>query len=195
MAPVRTAGGGSGLYNFLVDVSETGITEGSLSLRRLEEGVVISWEANGAVELRLLRRQNGVDEELTRLNLERGSWLDAHAPDGECEYLIHALATDGSETILGPVTVNALPRAAELALATPYPNPARKLVTISYHLPNGAEGELTICDLAGRVIWRDSLPVDSSQTSWNAAEASSGIYLLHLSAGGERTSRRLVIAR
>jgi len=195
MAPVRVAGGGSGLYNFLVDVSETGITDGTLSLRRLEEGVILSWEAFGAAELRLLRRENGIDEELAHLNLERGSWLDATAPDGECQYLIRATATDGTEAVLGPVTVNAAPRTAELALATPYPNPARELVTINYRLPVDESGELVICDLAGRVVWRESLSADSSQTRWNAADMGSGLYLIHLSAGGESTSRRVVIAR
>jgi len=91
--------------------------------------------------------------------------------------------------------VNATPQVAELSLDTPYPNPAQELVTINYRLPAGQNGELVICDLAGRVVWRESLAASSSQARWNAAEMGSGLYLIHLSAGGESTSRRVVIDR
>lgn len=93
------------------------------------------------------------------------------------------------------------PSAPRLALAAPWPNPARAGVTIRFSLPARGDAELALYDVSGRLVRtlargdRDAgdhtLRWDARDESGNAAPA--GLYFVRLATGGGELKSRLVL--
>ena len=85
-----------------------------------------------------------------------------------------------------------------LALAAPAPNPARGRVEIGYSLAAAGPAHLDVFDLLGRRVARlaDGDAAAGAHTlSWDASGVALGVYVVRLDAGGERLTRRVVVAR
>ena len=89
--------------------------------------------------------------------------------------------------------------AGRLRFASPWPNPSRNAVQFAFS--GTGEGELAIVDVQGRRVatpWRGALD-GSRAASWPARDESGravpdGIYFAILTAGGERSVHRIVVA-
>jgi len=76
------------------------------------------------------------------------------------------------------------------------PNPATTEVTIFSEKELEADGELTVLDAQGRLMWRQS--VATGQQQWHLdldSRWQSGVYFATLRSGGQKTTKRLVVQR
>ena len=86
----------------------------------------------------------------------------------------------------------------EFSLAQNYPNPFNSATTFRYVLPRSGWVELSIYDLAGRLV---ATSVDASQTAghhrtvWDAGTAVSGIYFYVLRLGDQSRTRKLLLLK
>ena len=90
----------------------------------------------------------------------------------------------------------ALPKSARLEQN--YPNPFNPRTTISYQLAQSGRVELAIYNLLGERIatLEDAVkPAGEHETTFNAAEITSGIYFYTLTAGNFTESRKMVLLR
>ena len=84
--------------------------------------------------------------------------------------------------------VGVVTHAGPLALARPWPNPARGATTLGFTLPASGEARLEVLDVTGRVVWtqRETLAAGAHAWRWdgrdvNGAACSTGLYLVRLS--------------
>ena len=84
------------------------------------------------------------------------------------------------------------------SLAKAYPNPFNPVTTLNYTLPVESKVLVAVYDLSGREVARlieDSRHPGHHQLTWDAAEYSSGIYLLYLQAGEFQATQKLVLMK
>ena len=83
------------------------------------------------------------------------------------------------------------------------PNPVRARSQIAFDLPAETQAQLSIYDVAGRVVriedW-GTLPAGHHERTWNAVDGtgrrlSSGVYFLRFAAGNERGVQRVLVIR
>jgi hypothetical protein len=89
-------------------------------------------------------------------------------------------------------------RAADWRLAPPWPNPFNPATTISFTQPRAARVELSIFDLAGRLVEQlhaGALPAGEHRFVWDAAARPSGLYFVRLEGPGLLQTRRLLLLR
>jgi hypothetical protein len=84
------------------------------------------------------------------------------------------------------------------------PNPARGATWLAFYLPRAARTDAVVKDLQGRkvrvLLAGAPLGAGRQTASWDGRDgrgrpAPSGVYLIEVSAGGERTARRVVLTR
>ena len=103
--------------------------------------------------------------------------------------------------IHGPVSAvsekeSAIP--ATYSLSQNYPNPFNPETEISFMLQASGFTSLRVYDLLGRVVATlvdEVLPAGRYTAKWSAGTAASGVYLLRLSAGDFRATRKMVLMR
>ena len=81
---------------------------------------------------------------------------------------------------------------------TNYPNPFNAATSITYHLPEAADVNLSIYALSGRLIetleqGRKSAGIYA--VKWNAGRVASGIYVLRLTTPHQATSTRMILLK
>ncbi len=86
----------------------------------------------------------------------------------------------------------------DYCLSQNYPNPFNSATSFKYGLPQPAEIKIAVFDLNGRLI--ETLASGKKQAGshtlvWNAARASSGIYMVRFEAGGREFTRKVVLMR
>ena len=171
---LRSAGGDGQVYDLRLQ-AEKGVTT-TLSAQAAEDGP----------SLRLINRETG-----ERFDLREDPTVTITTRSAD-----HPLAlVVGSAAFVKKETERLRPE--ELQLWGNYPNPFRQQTTIEYSLPESGQVTLEVYDILGR---RVAVPVDRRQRAgmhrvpWNAADASSGIYLVRLTVDGEtRTGKMTVV--
>lgn len=89
---------------------------------------------------------------------------------------------------VSPATIfNAIPDAFKL-----FPNPADDYVELKFQ-PLLGKGQLTICDLTGKVVFVESLTQNQEQTKIQTAHLGQGIYFVTLETNRSRSVKKLVI--
>ena len=105
----------------------------------------------------------------------------------------------GADSLANPVPAEpgvALPATA--ALAAPFPNPARGVVSVPYALPAPAPVRLTVIDALGREVARlvdGPRPAGHHTARLDTGPLPSGVYLMRVEIGDALLVRSLVVAR
>ncbi len=86
----------------------------------------------------------------------------------------------------------------EFGIVDAYPNPFNSSTNITYNLPNAADVEIALYDLAGRQIVQ--LLLNNKHTGQHTitidgSSLSSGVYLMQLQANGEASKRKLTLIK
>lgn len=84
------------------------------------------------------------------------------------------------------------------ALEQNYPNPFNPTTTIAYHVPAAGRVAITVFDLLGRVVETivdEPMPAGRYTVTWNAANRSTGVYFLRMTAGGFTAVKRMILIR
>jgi hypothetical protein len=111
----------------------------------------------------------------------------------------------GSQPLPLPVTAvppTTSPSASDLAIEMVVPNPSRHGIVLRYRAPKGLACVLEVYDIAGRVL--AGVPAGTPrgdgryETRWDGRSFSgehvhTGVYLLRVTAGTERTARRIAV--
>ncbi len=102
--------------------------------------------------------------------------------------------------VLTPGTLDASPASLRLALSTPFPNPARRIVSLSLELPTSSRVEFDVIDIQGRIVWsQHSARAPGRWTlSWpgllrDGSRAHPGVYLARVRTHGATFSRRIAL--
>ncbi|MFN8587312.1 MAG: FlgD immunoglobulin-like domain containing protein [Candidatus Eisenbacteria bacterium] len=120
---------------------------------------------------------------------------DAFAPVRGDTTAVFAIAPAALGVEAGP--------APALALAAPWPNPARGAVTLAFALPRAGGATLEICDVGGRrvrTLHTGTLAAGRHAFAWDGRDdaggaAPAGVYFAALRTAGARTTREFVLAR
>jgi fibronectin type 3 domain-containing protein len=79
-----------------------------------------------------------------------------------------------------------------------FPNPFNPSTTIRFTLAERSYVKVSILDMLGRqvaTVVSQELPEGTFNTTWDASEFPSGIYLVRLQAGAFETARRISLVR
>ncbi|MCF7832679.1 MAG: T9SS type A sorting domain-containing protein [Candidatus Marinimicrobia bacterium] len=88
---------------------------------------------------------------------------------------------------------------AEFALKGNYPNPFNPLTTIAFDLPSDGMVNMTVFNITGRqvakLIDRQSMQAGSYELTWNAADYSSGVYIVRAQYGTEVAYQKMTLLK
>jgi subtilisin family serine protease len=201
---------GAGLINCHRAISDTGVTLASFAARPRDGVVAVRWTTSAETNhagFNLYRREK-IGSTYAKLNAElikgRSPYVfaDETGRGGVAyEYLLEDVDLSGHGTQHGPAkcVFPSLMKNA-YALTAPYPNPARGNVTISYTLPEGHAGavSLALYDVAGRrvnVAAATPATPGNHDVNINAASLAPGVYVCRFEAGDYKAATKMVVAR
>lgn len=118
--------------------------------------------------------------------------LQVTTPSGGTAYALARLH------VAGPAAVGA-GTGARLTLAPAFPNPCTRAATLRFSLPAAARARLEILDLEGRcvaIVLEGPLEAGAHQARWSPdPRVPPGLYFCRLTAGTQRATRKIVLAR
>jgi len=97
-----------------------------------------------------------------------------------------------------PVIASGPALPTEFSLAPPYPDPFNPTTTITYTLPNPSDVSLRVYDISGKLAVTLVNGYQSAgvyQMRWDAADFSSGMYIVKLDAGNRSMVQRVVLEK
>ncbi|PEN08450.1 hypothetical protein CRI93_04880 [Longimonas halophila] len=112
-------------------------------------------------------------------------------------YRLRQTDTDGTESFSEPFVMD-VPAPQSATLRTPFPNPARDVVTLRYTLAEPTDVELQVYDLLGRrVTTLTSQRVEAGRHEMQVPthELAAGTYFVRMLANGTVATKRLTIVR
>ena len=182
-----------------------GVILADLGASGADEGVLVNWRFSGEepVGILVLRSvEGGPPEQMFANNLPGGStvYLDRGVEPGVgYGYWLETVDALGVVERFGPTEeVRLRPGALIFGLDTPYPQPVDGMVHLNFTLPEDGRVELAVYDLAGRRV-ATVMNADSTagrhQVVWDCSSATSGVYLVRLSAPSGVMTNRVVVAR
>jgi len=104
--------------------------------------------------------------------------------------------TNSGEPFESEVAVGAIPN--EFALDRPHPNPFNPTTVASFELRVPSRVSLRVYDTAGRLVatlldgWREA---GSHEVTFDGLGMASGVYIVHLDAGGQQASQKMVLMK
>ncbi len=194
--------------DYYVHSEPTAVIFGGFDAAIHGDGAKLSWrvtQANGLEGFNIYRTSRR-GSQLIRvnanpLNAETREYVDDRLePGAHYTYRVGAIDQDGE--FLSPSQDVSIP-VRPLALNPAWPNPATGPTEISFYLPESADVELTLYDVAGRrvrTLVSERRTFGSHTISWDGKSASglampSGVYFSRLNVNGRVLSRKIVIAR
>lgn len=168
------------------------------------EGVTFAWPRSGAAEYRLAVVPAGqpMDNAEVVVTTDTFYTFSDLVPDGHYELSLAKgcrYATAGYDTVVWSgwgvaqqyinAGVGEVTEGVDFDLA---PNPARAEVTVVLR-DEAAGAELTLCDLAGRCLWQETL--QGLQTTLDVSVLPAGVYLVKVVSPQGLSTRRLLVER
>jgi hypothetical protein len=186
----------SATYTYSAWITDVGVDVSDFAGRTTDEGVLLTWRAEGDVAGFNVYRDA---ERLNALPLDSGavSYLDRDAAGGD--YYLGVVDPAGVEVRYGPVTVapgDSDSRATRLEQN--FPSPVTGTTTIRFTLAEAGPVELSVYDLSGRLVdtlVEGELEAGPHACVWDASGRSAGVYLYTLATPDGNLTRRLVVAR
>ena len=137
------------------------------------------------------------------------TWVEKIIPDSAIVYDLQfadsltgfAVGADGDilKYVPKPVSVNDIQnKLDDFALFQNYPNPFNPTTTIKYQIPELSFVTLKVYDVLGNEIAtlvNEEKPVGISETTFNAASLSSGIYFYRLQAGAFSKTKKMIFLK
>jgi hypothetical protein len=163
--------------------------------RAVDDGLLLEWTPESGEGLSSWSvRRDGV--ELVELPGDAGRFLDRAATPGiTYGYELVGRAVDGRELRRGSLELTRPSDAARaVELSPPWPCPATEVVKLSFDLPPGRQGTLSVYDTAGRRVIAREL-AGSGVCRLAIGELATGCYLVELKTAETRMVRRLVVRR
>lgn len=188
-------GSGGDVFAGYVD-PESGVTVVCFEAESADDGVLVRWNAEGAVGVEIARD----GESLSNSPLPAGgAYLDTElGTAGTYAYTLRAWDEAGDCVEAGPVEVEYVRDRDGLWLSAPYPNPAGGAAAISFNLPEEARVTVGLYDLSGRRVATPldaPLPGGRHSLALDTAGLEPGVYLVRLTADGEAATTRLAVVR
>jgi zinc metalloprotease ZmpB len=129
---------------------------------------------------------------------ERGqtySFTDLDAPRGSTHYRLRQVDLDGTESHSEVRTVAGIDDMALQVSVAPQPAHDRLWIRVG-GMASASTVHLSITDLSGRELWVQDLPASALESAYALplnSEWAAGLYLLEISSGAQRLSKRFVI--
>ncbi len=186
----------SGTYTYSAWITDVGADVADLAGRATDEGVLVTWRAEGDISGYNVYRGT---ERLNTLTLDTAavSYLDRDAAGGD--YYLGVLDPAGIEVRYGPVTVDPADSGARaMELEQNFPSPVTGTTTINFTLPETGPVSLSVYDLSGRLVDTvvdGELDAGPHACVWDASGRAAGVYLYTLVTPDGSLTRRLVVAR
>ncbi len=183
--------------NFAVAASGSGVENAELFANAREEGILLSWNAEGDIlGYNLLREGNQLNGTL----LSSNNYLDASVIAGEeYDYSLEIIDLDGTVNTFGPISAIAMGDAAlRTTLGHNYPSPVVSSTVVPFELATDSRVELSVYDLSGRLVETlvsGEMNAGRHSVTWNAEGNAAGIYLLQLKTDEQTVTSRAVISR
>ncbi|MCX7022344.1 MAG: T9SS type A sorting domain-containing protein, partial [bacterium] len=186
----------AGTYTYSAWITDVGADVADLAGRTVDEGVLLTWRAEGDVAgfnvYRGTERLNALP-----LDTEAVSYLDKDAAGGE--YYLGLIDPAGVEVRYGPITVDPADSGSRATkLEQNFPSPVAGKTTIRFTLAEAGPVELSVYDLSGRLVDTvvdGELEVGPHACVWDASGRADGVYLYTLTTPDGSLTRRLVVAR
>jgi hypothetical protein len=186
----------------------------NLSAQSSDRGIIVTWSLSAAavrelagVHIERAAEESGPFVRRTTSSLEPAAAMafdDLQVEAGRTYwYRLVLIGRDGSETIVGPVSVNSTTRwvtALDVKTVAASPGPIR----VRYQIARGGtQVELRVFDVAGRrvrVLEHSVRDAGEYTCTWDGADESGdrvarGVYLVRLTAGNTNISKRVVVLR
>ncbi|MCF8356603.1 MAG: T9SS type A sorting domain-containing protein [Melioribacteraceae bacterium] len=113
-------------------------------------------------------------------------------------YWLQSVSTSNELELFGPVSIE-IPFAAQLPtmtiLSSNYPNPFNPETTIAFSVKENEEGILTIFNLKGQRVLKETFEAGNHQYHWNAEGFSSGMYLYKLSSPTINITKKMILMK
>ena len=203
-----------GSYDLRVLGTPVPVEVSDATIAAVAGGVRLTWHArsDGGFSHFEVERAGGASEAWVVLGRavapdgETAAWeyFDATAAPGrEYAYRLAGVESSGERAYFGPF-VATVPAPARLALRTPQPNPFNPSTSIAFELPRGEMVWLRVYNSAGAhvrtLVGGETLAAGRHQRLWDGRDdrgrsVASGIYVVHVQAGGQRASQRAVLVR
>lgn len=173
------------------------------------DAVILTWktasETNNLgfkVQRRLPRRTSWsdlgfVEGSGTRSTPQSYRFVDADLPFGtdSLSYRLKQVDTDGTTSLSEPLVVRRN-SPSEIQLLGTFPNPTRSHAIVRFTLPRREKVTLRIYDVLGRRVAtpkQGTVEAGRNQFQLDTSELPSGVYFLHLVAGGTTQTRKLTV--
>ncbi|MDP4235442.1 MAG: T9SS type A sorting domain-containing protein [Bacteroidota bacterium] len=125
------------------------------------------------------------------------SLTDFNASNDLLTYRLRQLDLDGSEHILGSVSVGPDASAVRESISI-YPNPAKASAAVSFTLPSPEDVRISIVNDLGaelHLLASARYPSGTNSLSFETKDLPSGSYHLVLSAGGKQVVKEFVVVK
>jgi hypothetical protein len=194
--PDSSMWGRAGTYTYSAWITDAGADVSDLAGRAVDEGVLLTWRAEGDISgfnvYRGTERLNALP-----LDTEAVSYLDRGGSGGE--YYLGLIDPAGVEVRYGPVAVDPADSGSRMMkLEQNFPSPVAGTTTIRFALAEAGPVELSVYDLSGRLVDTvvdGELEAGPHTCVWDASGRADGVYLYTLTTPDGSLTRRLVVAR
>jgi len=130
--------------------------------------------------------------------LPTGTYIDrAVRPSVNYQYLLEAVLTDGHTTSLGTTDCHSSLLPGSFAITAVYPQPTTSILTCRLTIAQPGNLEIKLYDLAGRMVQSQRLfaTPGAMETALDVSGLAGGVYMLEAGSNGEKSTKRIVIAR
>jgi Secretion system C-terminal sorting domain/Right handed beta helix region len=113
-------------------------------------------------------------------------------------YLLQSVSTSNELELFGPVSLE-IPITGQLPtitiLESNYPNPFNPETTIAFNIKENETGVLSIFNLKGQRIFKETFETGNHQYHWNAEGLASGIYFYKLSSPTINITKKMILMK
>ncbi|MDI6401519.1 cellulase family glycosylhydrolase [Balneolaceae bacterium ANBcel3] len=131
-------------------------------------------------------------------NNEENAWLDMTESDWETLNYWGRMVQEGPTEPVSTTVEEETEIADEFYLSQNYPNPFNPSTTISFHLPERSDVELTVYNMLGQrvqILVQENKPGGRHTVTFDAKGHSSGVYMYRIRAGNHTSSRTMTFVK